>query len=183
MQRPTKKICSWVLIASALLTGCQPIQPYYLHDDGDLSHYLDAATEIEYTDVGQEPLAEVSQAHAPRTISNPQFEEFWDLTLEDAISITLQNSKVIRTYGQVRQFGQIVGNAPERLSAAPDSVATIYDPAIQETGQSGVEQALSAFDAVFSSTANWDSSDRKQNFPTSAMVVNRTRICNKTESN
>ncbi len=172
MQRPTQKICSWVLILSALLTGCQPIQPFYLNDDGDLSHYLDAATEIEYTDVGQEPLAEVSQAHAPRTISNPQFEEFWDLTLEDAISIALQNSKVIRTYGQVRQFGQIVGNAPERLSAAPDSVATIYDPAIQETGQSGVEQALSAFDAVFSSTANWDSSDRNQNFPTSAAVVN-----------
>ncbi|MEM7316764.1 MAG: TolC family protein, partial [Planctomycetota bacterium] len=175
MHRRNQKRCAWLLILSALLTGCQPIQPYYLNKDGDadLSHYLDVATEIEYTDVCQDPIDEVTQAYSPRTISNPQFDEFWDLSLEDAMSHAMHNSKVIRTFGQVRQFGQILGGAPERLTAAPDSVATVYDTAIQETGQSGVEQALAAFDAVFSSNATWDSTDRAQNF-NGAQNVNAT---------
>lgn len=171
---------TWLLImsmtASALLTGCQPMQPFYLNQnaDCDLSHYLDTATAIEYADVCQDPLEEVTQARAPRTIMNPQFEdmEFWDLTLEDAMSQALQNSKVIRTFGQVRSFGQVAGGAPERLTAAPDSVATVYDPALQETSQNGVEQVLSNFDAIFSSSASWDNSDRPQNFQRGNQTVN-----------
>ena len=121
MHRQTINSCTWLLILIALFTGCQPIQPYYLNKDGeaDLSHYLDVATDIEYTDVCQDPLDEVSKTYAPRTLSNPQFDEFWDLSLEDAISHALHNSKVIRSFGQVRQFGQILGSAPERLTAAP----------------------------------------------------------------
>ncbi len=172
MKRPIKKRIVWMLIGSmatsGLLTGCQPMQPYYLDQNGDsdLSHYLDTATDIEYTDVCQDPLEEVTQSRAPRTVLNPQFEdmEFWDLTLEDAMSHALHNSKVIRTFGQVRSFGQVAGAAPERLSASPDSVATVFDPAIQETSQNGVEQVLSNFDAIFSSSVNWESSDRPQNF-------------------
>jgi outer membrane protein TolC len=49
------------------------------------------------------------------------------------------------------------------LGVSPASVATIYDVAIQETGQNGVEQLLSNFDAIFNSTATWDSTDRAQN--------------------
>ncbi len=164
MNRPVKTISAWVLIFSACLPGCQPMQPYYLHGDGDLSHYLDVATEIEYTDAGQEPLEEVTHTLQPRTLSNPQFDEYWDLTLEDAVSITLNNSKVIRTFGPVRQFGQVLSNLPERLSLSPLSVVTVYDPAIQETSQSGVEQALANFDAIFRSTATLDRTDREQNF-------------------
>ncbi len=173
MNRPVKKICVWVLICSALLPGCQPMQPYYLHGDGDLSHYLDMATDIEYTDAGQEPLEEVSQTHEPRTLSNPQFDEYWDLTLEDAISITLNNSKVIRTFGPVRQFGQVLSNLPERLSLSPLSVVTVYDPAIQETSQSGVEQALANFDAIFQSSVFMDRTDRLQNFQRNVLAQAR----------
>ncbi len=164
MYRQIKTLCTWTLIFCVLLTGCQPMQPYYLKEDGDMSLYLDVATEIEYTDVCQEPLEEVSRAQPPRTLSDPDFAKFWDLTLEEVMHIALNNSKVIRSVGSVRQFGQVIGGAPERLSQAPSSIATVYDTAIQETSQSGVEQALATFDAIFSSTATWDNTDRLQNF-------------------
>ena len=32
------------------LTGCHPTQPFYLHEDGDLSHYIDKATQAETPD-------------------------------------------------------------------------------------------------------------------------------------
>lgn len=149
-----------LLVAS----GCHPIQPHYLHEDGDLSHYLDVATDIEYPDVNLDTLPEVKGTRAPVTITNPDFENWWDLSLEEAISAALHNSKVIRDEGAFRQFGQVLANSPSRIAANPDSVSTIYDVAIQESSQSGAEQVLSNFDAVFNSTVTWDSSDRAQNF-------------------
>ncbi len=146
-----------------LLAGCSPIQPHYLHEDGDLSHYLDVATDIEYADVETPSLPSIKGNRAPLTIENPQMQA-WDLTLEEAVSIAMHNSKVIKDNGQFRQFGQVIGNSPSRLQTNPDSVATVYDVAIQESGQSGVEQILSNFDAVFNSTVTWDSNNRPQNF-------------------
>ncbi|HEY6564825.1 MAG TPA: TolC family protein, partial [Pirellulaceae bacterium] len=153
-----------LLISGLLLSGCHPIQPYYLHEDGDLSHYLDVATEIEYPDLEECPLPDVTECRAPITLLDPEFDEWWDLTLEEAISIAMHNTKAFNTLGGVRQLGQVVGNPPSRVSQSPDGVPTIYDVAIQEAGQTGVEQALSNFDAIFRSTTTWDSSDRPQNF-------------------
>ena len=69
------------------------MQPFYLNPDGDcdLSHYVDTQLEIEYTDVNQEPLKEVTESMAPRTVSNPQLDnvEMWDITLEEALSLSL----------------------------------------------------------------------------------------------
>src|SRR5688500_9912033 len=59
MRRPAS---SWrivllcVMVASA---GCHPTQPFYLHEDGDLSHYLDKATQVEHPDLDCPPLADV----------------------------------------------------------------------------------------------------------------------------
>ena len=66
----------WAILTSAMIafTGCRPQQPFYLHEDGDLSHYLDVATEIEYPDVETATLAEVTEALPPirwRTFSSP----------------------------------------------------------------------------------------------------------------
>ena len=84
------------LLVSALVavSGCSPTQPFYLHEDGDLSHYLDKATQTEHPDVHAAPLAEVEHSHAPLTLSNPEFKEIWELTLEEAVSISLANTKV-----------------------------------------------------------------------------------------
>ncbi|MCA9185843.1 MAG: TolC family protein [Pirellulaceae bacterium] len=167
MSRQIKRTGTWFLIALTLLTGCQPIQPFYLNDDGDLSHYLDVATDIEHTEVYYETLEEVSMARAPLTVANPQFDSIWELSLEEAVQTALSNSKVIRTFGQVQQFGQIVASAPNRLTAAPDAATSVYDPALTETDPQrggGIEQALSNFDAQFNSSATWNATDRPQNF-------------------
>ncbi len=61
MNRQSRKFWSLVLIASMLASGCAPQQPFYCREDGDLSHYLGVATEIEYPDVETSPSCEVPE--------------------------------------------------------------------------------------------------------------------------
>ncbi len=153
----------WLVL---LLSGCQPTQPYFLHEDGDLSHYLDKATEIEYPDVDSEPLPDAIQAHEPYTLVNAELGKFWDLSLEEAVSTSLANSKVVRSIAQVRQtrqVGQGVATPPESLSLNADFNQTIYDVAIAESGPNGVETALANFDAQWNTNLFWDRTDRPQN--------------------
>ena len=96
MSRHTRTPLVLILIALAALPGCHPTQPFYFHNDGDLSHCLDTATDVEYPDADHARLAEVDNVHAPYTLSNPEFTEIWDVSLEECISIALHNSKVIR---------------------------------------------------------------------------------------
>ena len=49
---------------------------------------------------------------------------------------------------------------------------SIYDVAILEASQNGVEQALANFDAVFRSTTTWDFQDRPQNVNPGAANIN-----------
>ena len=164
MSRQLKQALAWATITVTVLSGCHPTQPFYISEDGDLSHFLDVATDIEFPDVHQPSLDEVCQTRAPLTISNPSYDSIWELSLEEAISIAMHNSKVIRTFGPVTQFGQISATPPSRLAAAPINVATVYDPAIADTGTAGVEQALANFDTIFNLTSNYATTYRPQNF-------------------
>src|SRR5690606_19777312 len=87
-----------VLIGTTIFTGCQPTQPFYFKESGDLSLYLDKATDIEYADVDHDRLTEVENSEAPFTISDP-FEmdesKIWNLSLEEAVANSLKNSKAI----------------------------------------------------------------------------------------
>jgi outer membrane protein TolC len=135
-----------------LLAGCHPTQPFYLHEDGDLSHYLDHATEIDAPDDIQSVLLpDASQSHRPLSVLNPEFQEFWDITLEEAMSMHLHNSKVIRGLGGLPSPINVTGSLiPDRLVTSPGTQQTIYDPSIVETNpNAGVHAALSAFDAQF----------------------------------
>ena len=152
MSRQTTSRVALLMLALAIFPGCSPTQPFYFHEDGDLSHYLDKATEMEYPDVETEPLPDTSQSQAPLTVSNPDFKEMWDMTLEECVTIALQNSKTIRNLGGVTPFG-FADALIERTSGA----ATVFDPAIQQTSAGsgrpsldqagGVEAALADFDA------------------------------------
>lgn len=176
MSRQVRQFWSWTLLATLLLTGCHPTQPFYLNEDGDLSHYLDVATKIEHPDVCQPLLEEAEYAHAPRTIANPEFDEIWDLPLEEAVQIAMHNAKVIKQYGQVT--GGTTGTPftpANAILSAPEAVATVYDPALQESNPGGdnngaragdlpgVEAALSEFDTQFSMSTFWQTTDRPQN--------------------
>ena len=184
MSRP---VASWrILLVLALVaaTGCHPAQPFYLHEDGDLSHYLDKATQPETPDLDALPLGEVSNSQRPLSLSHPEFKEFWDLTLEDCVSICLNNSKIIRGGQAARlQNGQIVAGTGEGTlitNSLGRIFASSYDLAIVESNpgfqqfslfgqptveggsvdggvagvRQGVEAALSEFDAQISIIGN-----------------------------
>ena len=147
------------VLAVLAITGCTSSRPFYLHERDELAHYLDRATEIEYPDVYQPRLEEVDQAQAPITLSNPEFEESWELSLQEAIHTSLHNSKVIRNLGSVTPFGFADG-----LTGRTVGSTTVYDPAIFETDpQAGVEAALANFDAEFTTSVFWQKTDRPQN--------------------
>ncbi len=147
------------LLASSLFGfGCRPQQPFYFHEDGDLSHYLDVATEIDYPDLEAESLAEVNGSIRPFSLENHDTRNYWDLTLEEAVQNALANSKVMKSIG-----GQVLG-APSALTRSPEAVSTIYDPALIETNpRFGTEAALSAFDAQFTSSVFWEKNDAPRN--------------------
>ena len=68
MNRQFRKFWSLVLIASLLATGCAPQQPFYCRENGNLSHYLGVATEIEYPDAQESPTCEIANTAPPLTL-------------------------------------------------------------------------------------------------------------------
>ena len=175
MNRPLRKFWSLVLSASLVAPGCAPQQPFYCREDGDLSHYLDVATEIEYPDVEEPSLNEVTNALPPLTLQNSENYEMWDLSLEEAVKITMCNSQVMRRLGgQVAEPGLSSSvEAISRTISSPVQVVTTYDVALTETvtGQSvgspfqgsGPEAALSEFDARLDASVFWEKNRRPQN--------------------
>ena len=86
----------------------------------------------------------------PLTISNYQDQAPWELTIDQCVETALSNSKVLQKLGGV-------------VVAAPESVNSLYDPALQETGLASVEDALSDFDAQLSSSFFYTRSERQFN--------------------
>ena len=116
------------LILSAIVSGCTPSRPHYLREPGELRTYVDSQIQIEYPDVQTESLDEVTKTKSPITLSKPDFDKPWDLTLQEAVQTALRNSKVIRNLGSVTPFGFADG-----LSGRTAGATTVYDPAIFET--------------------------------------------------
>ena len=158
MSRRFNEILVAVCIAMTLASGCQPAQPFYFLEDGDLSHYKGVATEIEYPDLEVARLAEVDGVLPPLTVVNSEAKQIWDLTLEEVIQITLKNSKTMRI------IGPTTGRSVDNLLRNGDFAPTIYDPAIVEANpRTGVEAALSAFDAQLSTSTFWERNERPVN--------------------
>ncbi len=187
--RCSPKFFGFVCLVCVFVTGCFPTQPRYWREPlgGDLDYYLDHATAIEYPDVDAPSLEEVTQSRPPITVVDPDFERFYDLTLEECVSIALQNSKVIRGYGTPGLQGSRVTPGIDNLTNGIAGVGTLYNVAIRETepgfiglpGQiqnpgfllsntaldanQGVEAALAEFDAQYTAQAFWGRSDEPRN--------------------
>ncbi|QGJ69356.1 Cell division protein FtsK [Planctomycetales bacterium 10988] len=131
--------------------GCNPTKEYYLCDPQKLQHFKQVATKIEYPDINTARLPDAEHSLEPFSLENMASQEIWDLSLQEAIEISLRNSKVMRDIG-----GQVL--------TSPSSTSTVYEPAIQESDpRFGVEAALSAFDANLSSSLTWQKNDRPVN--------------------
>lgn len=188
------KILFCSLLVAIVVSGCTPTQPIYFNDVGDLSHYVEQATSVEYPDVAVPTLDEVTQAHRPITVMDPDFDSYEDISLEDAVAYSLANSKVVRGYGTPALQSTRVLPGQDSLAVNPGVAATSYDIAIRETepgfigqpGQignpsslstnggldvnQGVEAALADFDAQLTSSINYAKSDIPRNsVPTSPL--------------
>jgi outer membrane protein TolC len=155
---------------ACVASGCTPSQPFYFFNDEDLSHYKGVATQIEYPDVSQQSLDEVTKANTPLTLANIEAKEIWDLTLQDAILNALSNSKTLRSLG-AQAFvpttfagGTRFGD-PQRLLTTPTTTPTTFQPSIIESDpRFGAEAALSAFDAQISSSITYQHFDHPVNY-------------------
>jgi len=179
MSRQSSILC--VVLAASLLAkaGCVPQQPFYFHGNGDLSHYIGKATDIEFPDVETTSLDEVVGARPPLTLDNPDPEEIWELPLEEAVRIALANGNVIRTLPGL-EFGQ-TDATPETIQNNPAGMPSVYDPALTETGNGfssplGVEAALADFDTTFNSFVRWDKNNRRQNVSPSVEFFRPTTL-------
>lgn len=88
-------------------------------------------------------------------------EEFWEMTLEEAIHIGLSNSDVLRDLG-----GQVI-TSPESIPSRYQVATTSSDPRF------GVQAALSAFDAQLSSRLFFQDNDRVFNNNIAGLGVNQ----------
>ena len=114
--------------------------------------YRALATQIEYPQVSQCSVADEDWAALePITLANLDEIEYWDIKLEEVVQLSLSQSKVLRDLG-----GAIL--------RSPATTETYWDPALQETDpRFGVDAALSAFDAQFSTSVFGEKNDKALN--------------------
>lgn len=148
-----------------LLAGCQPQQPKFLFPRGNVAgQYIAEQTRIEYPDSCVETLDDVVNCHEPLTLSKPDPDSEWQLTLDECRQMALDNSKVLRQLQGINFSAAGVNGTPGLLLNYPSSVLTVWDPAITESNPlSGVAATLSAYDAIWNSSVNWNSANPANN--------------------
>jgi outer membrane protein TolC len=156
-----------VLVAWVFSTGCQRLP--YIDQSKPVPHDPMGATALEDKEVKQADFLcsnlkmQLPKVHKPRTTNDPEAEEIWPMTLQEAIRIGLDNAELIRVIPFGAQGIPIGGFEPSPLntSGAGTGVASalgagtlqsVYDPAIQETQ---IAQALSVFDTAFTTSITW----------------------------
>ncbi len=155
MYERTRKLLSLLLASSMLLpSGCALKDATPFKSSAPSGTYEAVASQIEYpseSSCTQSSADESISAPRPWTIQTDGTPQYWDMSLEEAIKVTLQNSRVLRDLG-----GAVV--------RAPDSTRTALDPATAETDpRIGIETALSNYDAEFSTSTYWEKNDRALN--------------------
>ena len=148
---------SFLIVSVCCQIGCRPQQPLFLRDTGRWQqHFIGDATRIEIPHVDVHSLPEVIHTAPPLTLDNPDPNAMWDLTLEEAIHMTLKNSTIIRTLSGVNYSPQGVVGVPSALLQSGGAVRSVYDPALIESDpRYGQEAALAAFDAQLEASAQW----------------------------
>lgn len=134
---------TWLVLAALGMAGCQ--KPYFM-TELDYAYYNDVSSS--YGHGVYDEIPEVAYL-PPRDVTNPEAQEEWHLTLEQAKQIALQNNKQIAFLA--------------------------YQPA--EAG-TAIDLALSRFDAVLQAGLSWSRQDRPvannfQTFGTGQNAVQR----------
>ena len=155
-----------MLAAWAFFSGCQKLP--YIDQSKTVPHDPMGATALEDKEVKQADFLsnsltmQMPKVHKPRTTNDPEAEEIWPMTLQEAIRIGLDNSEIVRVIPFGAQGIPIGGFEPSPLNTGAGagvasalgagSLESVYDPAIQETQ---IAQALSVFDTAFTTSLTW----------------------------
>jgi outer membrane protein TolC len=116
----------------------------------DPALYQHAAREIEYPDVAPGKASQEWTA-PPLALSLEREPLYWEMSVEEAVRLALQNSRVLRDLGGL-------------LLRSPETTPTTYGPALVETDpRFGIEAALSEFDATVALSALGGKNDRPLN--------------------
>jgi outer membrane protein TolC len=169
-----------VVTAGAAFTGCQRLP--YIDQTKAVPHDVqgtvaDEDKEVQAANFLSRLPTQLPQIDKPRTPDNPDAQEVWKLTLDEAIRIGLDNAEIIRLIPLGAQGIPSVGFEPTPLEqgiGAPGqlgggNLASVYDPAIQETN---IAQALAAFDANLFSQLTWGRSTSPFNNAIQAGIFN-----------
>ena len=142
----------------------------------DTSHYQQLAKQIEIPEQ-QSPTDDLLGATVqPLSLIQKESRGYLELSLEETIQLALANSTILRELGGT-------------LLRTPDVSKSKFDPSVVEADpRFGVEGALSAFDAAFKTSVNYENNDRalnnvffgggtrilKQNLATSQSEISKT---------
>lgn len=155
--RRHKKAISTAALSSLLFSGCgitSKLLPSPGPHDTRQSYHDTVGMQISYPQVAQcmsEPVVAARSAMAPLSVEDPSKLPTLDITLAEAIQMSVRQSPVIRDIG-----GAVV--------TQPNFIRTIYDPSLAHTDPNfGVDAALSAFDAQWRSQLNWNKVDQPNN--------------------
>lgn len=144
---------AWLLAGTAvlMLSGCLVRRESPRATAAAPLDFSQRALETEYPEVESAPGDQVGGPANPRSLEDHDKLKYQDITLHEAIQLALEHSQVMADLG-----GTVL--------RSPDTMATTYDPAVQETDpQLGVEGALSAFDAQFATSLLFEKNDRRYN--------------------
>ena len=154
--------CASLLALLAIATCCPACRtaPCDGVTEPDRRHYASAVDQCKFAELDCPVRSEAQFAEEPRRLRSESHAEPWPITLDEALQIALRNSEIIRTAGQL-------GSPANPILNNPESVPSIYDPAIQRRGfligQRSVEAALADFDAQFVTSMRWNREEQVQN--------------------
>jgi hypothetical protein len=144
---------TWALLLTLTLSeGCRLRQQQSSFKSCGDERYRAIATQVEYPEVTPCSATDAQWAAVqPVTLTSPNDIKYWDLSLQEAVTIALTESRVIRDLG-----GTVL--------RTPAQAETYWDPATVETDpRFGVDAALSAFDAQLTSSVFGFKNDRALN--------------------
>ncbi len=150
-----RKVAVWLTAFAVTMPNSGCLRRYMPDPEASLeidrSHYAHLTRHIEYPDEQTPSDAFLAATPRPVALGDAEIQDYLELSLEETMHLALCNSRTLREMGGL-------------VLRAPDSVRTQQDPAITSTdARTGVQAALSAFDASFTTNGSYERNDRALN--------------------
>lgn len=147
--------CALLLVGCASWLGVEP-----KHQNPIVNHYNQLAEKIVASPPDIQSPVPAPTMGIGRILVAPNVDERWPMSLAEAIRLGIENNKIIRQNAQFM-------SPSNPVMQSPDSVASVFDPDIQNTGvlygARGIPAAMSDFDPRVTVTSMWGNSQTPSN--------------------